>query len=197
MLSRALIAFCLFSLVATTAAPAASILFVPLTSTTVAPGGSVTFEIYGTSVNDIGAFSLYLNSTGTGSQFQLTSYEINTSLFADIVPSPTLPQTLSTTSISEDLGSLSNDTPPLMADTPYLLSTATVTVGNGTPGGIYYVGNTTATVFTDSSFNESDFAPVSTLQINIASIPEPSTWGLLVTGGMGLAILARRRQPRA
>ena len=194
MFRRHLIAACLLGLASIGAAGAASISFVPITSTTVAPGGSFTFEIYGSSVNAIGAFSLYLTSTGTGNQFQLTSYTINTSLFDDA--SFSLPQSIPTVP-DVDLGSSVTAPEGLLANTLYLLSTATVTVNAATPVGNYFLGNATTTVFTDPTFSLSDFAPESDLQINIAAVPEPSIWGILITAGLTGLILARRLQKKA
>jgi len=174
------------------AASAASISFVPLTSTTVAPGGSFSFQIYGSSVNAIGLFSLYLTSSASNSQFQLTSYSINTLLFDDITLNPPLPEDVSSTHTTQDLGSFVTNPSGLASDTLYLLSTATITVGLGTPDGNYSLGNATTTVFTDPTFTFSDFAPESDLAINISSIPEPTTWGLLTAGGLAALIVARR-----
>jgi hypothetical protein len=187
--------FLILALAAAETAPAGTIAFSPLSATIVPPGGSIHFEIYGLSVNDIGAFSLFLNSSGTGSQFQLSSYALNTDLFQGFTPDPPLPEAISATRQSQDLGSFASDSATLGANTMYLLGTATVTVDSDTPAGTYTLSNSTQTVFTDPSFEMSDDAPASTLQITVAIVPEASTAALLTVGSAAYAIVGRKYRP--
>jgi hypothetical protein len=117
---------------------------------------------------------------------------INTLLFDN--PGYTVPQNLPTTP-PQDFGAFASTT--LTANTLYLLSSATVSISGAAPDGVYSVGNTTDTVFTDSTFTMSDFAPDSNFLINVTSVPEPSAWGLLLGGGLGCLILLRIRRQKA
>lgn len=166
---------------------AATISFVP-GATNVAPGGSFTVQVYGSSINDIAGYSLYLNSTAGANLFQITSQALNTTLFTYGGPSPSFPEFISTTQTSQDLGAFSlNDLPE---NTSYLLGTETISVSASTPGGSYQIGNTSQTVFADPSFTQSDFAPASHFTISV--VPEPSIVSLLLMS-IALTACGRRR----
>ncbi|MGH8047244.1 MAG: hypothetical protein ACREKL_08355 [Chthoniobacterales bacterium] len=180
---------CIFGLV--TPAFAATISYVPQTSTIISPGGTVTVNIYGTSVDAIAGYSLYLNSSATGNFIQLTSQALNTSLFTYGGPAPSFPITLSTTAPLKDIGAFSIST--LAADTPYLLSTATFTFGISTPAGAYSIGNTAGSLFTADFIG---FDPAAINTFNITVIPEPSAWGALAAGGLVVLIGARKLSRR-
>lgn len=168
-------------------ARAATISFSPSVSS-VSPGGSFTVDIYGTSVNSIGGFSLYLNSSSAGGQFQITAYALNTSLFNYGSAPPAFPSPISSTGISQDLGAFSNSS--LAANTQYLLGTATITAAPGTVPANYSFGNSAQTVFADPGFAVSDFAPATSF--NVAVVPEPSIVGLLAMGLPLLALISPR-----
>ncbi|MGH8047246.1 MAG: hypothetical protein ACREKL_08365 [Chthoniobacterales bacterium] len=172
-------------------ASAAIITYTPLTSFDVPPGATITFQISGRSVNDIGGFSLYLNSSATGAYIQLTAYTLNTALFTYGGPGPTFPETISSTENSQDLGAFSLGSPPLVADTTYLLGIATITIDPLTPVGTYTISNTSTTVFTDPTFTLSDYATVSDFTIHVVAVPEPFTGALLLAGCL-VVVLARK-----
>jgi hypothetical protein len=189
MIVRRFLALCLLSLA--TPAMAATISYVPQTSTVLIPGGSVTVKIYGSSIDAIAGYSLYLDSSASGSLIQVTSQTLNTSLFTYGGPGPSLPETISDTHTSHDLGAFSNSSLP--ANTLYLLSTATFTLDLTTPYGAYSIGNTAATVFT-SDFIGSDYATIASF--NITVIPEPSMAGAVMTGCLVIAVGWRRLSRR-
>lgn len=178
---------CLAALAGGGTALCSSIAFTPSTPSVV-PGGSFTVDVYGTSVNVIGGYSLFLNSSATGSQIQIASQALNTTDFTYGGPSPTFPQAISSTQKSQDLGAFS--TSDLPANTQYLLGTETILVAAGTPAGNYVIGNTADTVFANPSFTQGDYAAVSSFTINV--VPEPASLGLVCVGGM----LMLRRQRR-
>ncbi len=191
MIARYLIAFCIFGLAQMEGAFSATILFVPSAST-VAPGGSFTVDIYGTSVNTIGGFSLFLNSNASGNQLQITSQSLNTTSFTYGGPSPSFPESISATAQSQDLGAFS--TSSLAANTQFLLGTDTIFINASTPGGIFQIGNTSGTVFDDPTFSTEDFAGVSNFSVTVT--PEPSTWALLFMGmaSVGSFVLFKSRK---
>jgi hypothetical protein len=171
------------------AAPAlaATISYVPQTSTTISPGGTITVSIYGSSLDTIAGYSLYLESSATGSFIQVASQTINTTLFTYGGPGPTLPETISATSSSHDLGAFSLS--PLAANTTWQLGTVTFSVSNLTPLGSYTIGNTAGSLFTPNFF---DSDPVTLASFNISVIPEPSAWSVLIAGGLASAIAVRK-----
>jgi hypothetical protein len=172
-------------------ASASIITYVPETPVDILPGGTVTFQIHGQSVNNIGGFSLYLNSDAASDDWiKISSASLNATLFTYGGPSPTFPEPISSTTISQDLGAFSNSA--LAANTSYLLTTVTITIDGSTPEGTYTVGNTTATVFANSTFTTSDFAAVAGFDIHVLAVPEPFT-GALLTAGAGLMLAWRRR----
>jgi hypothetical protein len=175
---------CLFGLV--TPALAATISYVPQTSTTISPGGFVTVNIYGSSINEIGGYSLYLNSSATGNDIQLSSQALNTTLFTYLVP-PSFPITLSSTAPLKDIGGFALSTLP--ANTTYLLGTVTISFGSVTTPGSYTIGNTAGSLFT-TDFVNSD--PAAVASFNISVIPEPSAWGVLMAGSLALGVAARK-----
>lgn len=185
LISRCLIILGIFALSQFGTAPAATITFNPSTST-VLPGGSFTVDVFGSSVNQIGGFSLFLNSSDSGTDIQISNWALNTTLFTYGGPGPTFPEIISSTQNSQDLGAFANS--PLAASTPFLLGTASISIGMGITPGSYTIGNTSATVFTDPTFTNSDFASVATFAIDV--IPEPGTTWLLL-GSLGGLLAAQ------
>jgi hypothetical protein len=175
-------------------ASSATIAFNP-SMTNVSAGGSFTVDIFGSSVNSIGGFSLFLNSSANGNQIQITSQILNTTDFSYGGPGPSFPESISATQNSQDLGAFSNV--PLASNTQYLLGTDTIFINSATPAGLYTISNTAGTVFTDPTFTMSDFASISNFSINVQAVPEPSTWAFLLVASAFLAaglVIGKRSQ---
>lgn len=169
------------SLTVTSVSPA-TITFVP-SSTNVVVGSSFSVSIYGTPSIDSAGYSLYLESSSIGSGIEITSQVLNTSLLSYGGASPLMPETISSTTQSSDLGAFSNDT--LSANQSYLLSTITISLDSSLNAGTYTIFSTTGiagTVFADPTFSVEDFASYSYFTINAELAPEPGILCSLVTG---------------
>lgn len=186
---RLLLSLTLILLISAREAQPATITYLPI-STTVSAGSSFTVQIFGSSINDISGYSLYLNSSAGAGLLQITGQTLNTSLFTYGGPAPTFPEPISTTQTSQDLGAFSLSDLP--TGSSYLLSTATISVGAAASPGNYQIGNTAATVFTDPTFTEADFAPVNTFAITV--VPEPEVGGMVILGVTSYFTGVRRRR---
>lgn len=153
------------------------------------PGDSVVFEVKGETSLIMGGFSLYLESSALDGTTSITAQSLYLGNFSYVLFPPVLPQMISNTTISTGFDAFSNS--PLPADVEYLLVTITVTFDINATLGQYTIGNTGSTVFTDSSFSQTDLAPASGFSVTV--VPEPST-GMLLLAGTGLLAVGLRRR---
>src|SRR5258708_4526248 len=133
-------ACCFLLVLFTTKGLSAATISINSATSTLEAGQSLILNIYVVTSRQTGGFSLYLDSNEPEGDIQITGLAFNTADFGYGAPFPSLPETISATQSSLDLGGFANS--DLSANTQYLLTTVTVSLANNIAPGNYWIRNT-------------------------------------------------------
>ena len=174
------------------------------TSFTVAPGGSFTLTLDlditgGEQVTGL-SYNWKVNAPGSG-LFSIANRDIGASVFSALTQQNSTvesgPGNILSPANQFDLGAGVPDGNSVTNNT-YLVANFTFDVSDSAAAGTYILsptfGSLTNGDWTDPDFNDNDISSPLNITVHISTVPEPSTWALLLAGVGLIAMWRMRRQ---